>query len=84
VPFWHIDTGMAALLILLTAVDEGLGAVYFGITPPAVPKFRAAFGVPDDHEPIGAIAIGHDAEPAARDLRARRRRLDDMVHFGQW
>ena len=25
VPFWHIDTGMAALLILLTAVDEGLG-----------------------------------------------------------
>ena len=74
VPFWHIDTGMAALLILLTAVDEGLGAVYFGIMPPAVPKFRAAFGVPDDNEPIGAIAIGHDAEPAARDLRARRRR----------
>jgi nitroreductase len=84
VPFWHIDTGMAALLILLTAVDEGLGAVYFGITPPAVPTFRAAFGVPDEAEPIGAIAIGHDAEPAARDLRARRRRLDDMVHFGQW
>src|ERR1700742_41863 len=23
VPFWHIDTGMAALLILQTAVDEG-------------------------------------------------------------
>ena len=84
VPFWHIDTGMAALLILLTAVDEGLGAVYFGIMPPAVPKFRAAFGVPDDNEPIGAIAIGHDAEPAARDLRARRRRLGDMVHIGHW
>src|ERR1700685_1111637 len=33
VPFWHIDTGMAALLILLTVVDEGLGAVYFGIGP---------------------------------------------------
>jgi nitroreductase len=84
VPFWHIDTGMAALLILLTVVDEGLGAVYFGIVPPAVPKFRAAFGVPDDHEPIGAIAIGYDAEPAARDLRSRRRPLDEIVRYGHW
>ena len=84
VPFWHIDTGMAALLILLTVVDEGLGAVYFGIVPPAVPEFRAAFGVPDDQEPIGAIAIGYDAEPAARDLRSRRRALDEIVRYGHW
>jgi len=84
VPFWHIDTGMAALLILLTVVDEGLGAVYFGIIPEAVGPFRAAFGVPDDHEPIGAIAIGHDAETEKRDLRARRRPLDEIVHHGQW
>jgi nitroreductase len=84
VPFWHIDTGMAALLILLTAVDEKLDAVYFGIVPEAVAPFRAAFGVPDDHEPIGAIAIGYDAEPAPRDLRSRRRLLPDMIHYGQW
>jgi len=84
VPFWHIDTGMAALLILLTVVDEGLGAVYFGIVPEAVGKFRATFGVPDDQEPIGAIAIGHDAETEKRDLRARRRPLADLVHYGRW
>src|SRR2546429_2834065 len=36
VPFWHIDTGMATLLILQTAVDEGLGALYFGIVPEKV------------------------------------------------
>lgn len=36
VPFWHIDTGMATLPILQTAVDEGLGACYFGIVPEAV------------------------------------------------
>ncbi len=65
-------------------VDEGLGAVYFGIMPPAVPAFRAAFGVPDDHEPIGAIAIGYDAEPAPRDLRFRRRSRDEMVRYGHW
>lgn len=84
VPFWHIDTGMAALLILQTAVDEGLGALYFGIVPEAVAGFRAAFGVPDDHEPIGAIAIGYDAETERRDLRARRRPRGEVVHYGRW
>jgi nitroreductase len=84
VPFWHIDTGMAGLLILQTAVDEGLGAVYFGIVPEAVAPFRAAFGVPDDQEPIGAIAIGHDAEEEKRNLRSRRRNLGDVMHYGRW
>jgi nitroreductase len=84
VPFWHIDTGMAALLILETAVDEGLGAVYFGIVPEAVARFRSTFAVPDDHEPIGAIAIGYDGETEKRDLRSKRRNLDDLVHYGRW
>ena len=84
VPFWHIDTGMATLLILQTVVDEGLGAVYFGIIPEAVAPFRDAFGVPADHEPIGAVAIGYDAEPERRDLRSRRRPLDQVVHYGRW
>ena len=84
VPFWHIDTGMATLLILQTVVDEGLGACYFGIVPEAVGDVRAAFGVPEDHEPIGAVAIGYDAEPAKRDLRDRRRPLTDVVHYGNW
>src|SRR5215472_7779269 len=30
-PYWDIDTGFAALLMLLTAVDAGLGACFFGI-----------------------------------------------------
>ena len=84
VPLWHIDTGMATLLILLTVVDEGLGALYFGIVPEAVGPFRAAFGIPADHEPIGAIAIGHDADRPRRDLNGRRRPLAQMVHYGQW
>jgi nitroreductase len=84
VPFWHIDTGMAALLILMTVVDEGLAALYFGIVPEDVARFREAFGVPDDLEPIGAIAIGHDAEAAPRDLRARRRPAQALIRYGRW
>ena len=51
VPYWHIDTGMATLLILQTAVDEGLGACFFGITPDRIDAFREEFGVPPDHMP---------------------------------
>jgi len=84
VPFWHIDTGMAAMLQLLTAVDEGLGAFYFGIIPEQVEPFRAAYGVPPEYEPIGAIAIGYDAEPEKRNLRSRRRPIGELVHYGSW
>lgn len=93
VPFWYIDTGMAALLILQTAVDEGLGALYFGIVPAAVAPLRDAFGVPGDYDPIGAIAIGHvggpdparpEPEPPSSARTRRRRDLTDMVHQGSW
>jgi nitroreductase len=52
VPYWDIDTGMAALIMLQTVVDEGLGGLFFGIAPAEIPAFRAAFGVPDDYLPI--------------------------------
>ncbi len=84
VPFWHIDAGMAVLLILLTVVDEGLAAVYFGIMPRELGPLRATFNIPADHQPIGAIAIGYGAEADRADLAARRRPLTEMIHYGQW
>ena len=58
-PYWDIDTGMAALLMLLTATDAGLGALFFGILPDRIDNVRAAFGVPAAYHPIGALAIGY-------------------------
>ncbi|MFT7841785.1 nitroreductase family protein [Saccharothrix sp. BKS2] len=88
VPFWYVDTGMAVLLILQTAVDEGLGAVYFGIGADDFDPLRAEFGVPGDHVPIGAVALGHGAEDdvsegASPRTRARRP-FDEVVRFGRW
>jgi nitroreductase len=86
VPFWHIDTGMATLLILQTVVDAGLGALYFGIMPEDVAPFRTLFGVPDDHEPIGAVAIGYSDEPeqSGSPKKRGRRAQDEVVHYGHW
>ncbi len=88
VPYWYIDTGFTALLILLAAVDEGLGAVFFGIMPEDMPDFRSRFGVPEEWTPIGAIAIGHPAPEtdqmpsSARSIA--RKSLDELVHRGRW
>ena len=86
VPYWHIDTGMAALLILQTAVDEGLGACFFGI--PDAAAFRAEFGVPDAYIPIGAITVGHrlpgDAGVRGSPARRPRRTVEEVVHTGSW
>jgi nitroreductase len=85
VPYWDIDTGMASLLMLLTVVDEGLGACFFGIPPAHIEAFRAAFGVPASHTPIGTLAIGHRApDRRSPSLRRGRRALDDVVHVGRW
>jgi nitroreductase len=87
VPYWDIDTGFLALLMLLAAVDEGLGALFFGITPELMGDFRALFGVPAQYVPIGAVAIGHHDQAADLGGSARvikRRELSDLVHRGRW
>jgi nitroreductase len=86
VPFWYIDTGMATLLILQTVVDEGLGALYFGIQPDDVAPFRELYGVPAEYEPIGAVAIGYPDEPEQSGSPRTRKRfpLDEVVHYGRW
>lgn len=86
VPYWHIDTGMASLLILQTAVDEGLGACFFGIPPEHLDSFRDEFGVPAEYTPIGAITVGHRvASPGGRGSAKRGRRpVDEVVHRGSW
>lgn len=82
-PFWDIDTGFASLLMLLTVVDAGLGALFFGVF--AVEAFRAAFGVPAEYHPIGAIALGYRApDTPSRSLLRGRRGLDQVVHRGRW
>ncbi len=82
-PYWDIDTGFASLLMLLTAVDAGLGACFFGIPIERIDAYRAAFGVPARFTPIGAISIGYSDEPP-RDLSSRRKPKAETVHRGRW
>jgi nitroreductase len=82
-PYWDIDTGFASLLMLLSAVDAGLGACFFGIPIEQIDSYRTAFGVPSQFNPIGAISIGYSDEPP-RDLSSQRKPKDETVYRGRW
>jgi nitroreductase len=84
-PYWDIDTGMASLLMLLTAVDLGLGALFFGVPAERVDEVCAAFDVPADYRPIGAVAVGRPApDTPSPSLKRGRRMPAEVVHRGRW
>jgi nitroreductase len=86
VPYWTIDTSFAAMLMLLAAVDEGLGALFFGIFEHEA-EVLEALGVPAGYEPIGTIAIGWprpDGTGTGTSAARPRRPLAEVVHRGAW
>ncbi len=84
-PYWDIDTGMAALLILLTAVDQGLGACFFGTPPETHEDVFEAFEVPRDRNIVGVVSLGYPM-PAPRSPSLKRgvRGLDQVAHYGRF
>ncbi|HKX67951.1 MAG TPA: nitroreductase family protein [Intrasporangium sp.] len=85
VPYWDVDTGMAALLILLTAVDEGLGALFFGVPPVHHETVKAAFGIPPGRRIVGVVSIGHALPgPKSPSLRRARRGVEEVAHWGRF
>jgi nitroreductase len=85
------DIGLAAGFMALQATALGLQVhQMIGIEPA---KVRAAYNIPDTHDPLTAIAIGYAADVAAdsadplaqRDLAPRSRKaLSEIVNTGAW
>ena len=84
-PYWDIDTGFGVMLILLTAVDLGLGALFFAIFA-GEQELMDALEVPAGYRPIGAIALGHPSAGARSEpeLSTGRRRPADVVRWEHW
>jgi nitroreductase len=81
-----LDAAMAVMLILLAAVDEGLGGWFFGIFRGEAELIRH-LGVPEGLRPLGAVALGYPSERERRrgsGLWRDRKRLEDTLHDGRW
>lgn len=85
IPYWHVDTAMATMTLLLGATDAGLGALFFGLFDHEA-TVCAALAVPPGVRPIGTVALGHPTGNDRRSRSARRGRpvAADIVHRGAW
>ena len=83
-PYWWVDAGAALMLLLLAAVDEGLGAGVLDIAAPAA--LRTLLGMPDDVSPVCLVTIGHPADDPGHVGSARRGRKParTTVHHDRW
>jgi nitroreductase len=85
VPYWHIDAGMAAMILLLGAVDQGLGGLFFGVPSERWDALREAFAVPERLTPIGVVSLGYPApDVRSPSLRRGRRPFTSTVAYGSF
>jgi len=85
VAYWDVDAGMAALLLLLGAVEAGLGACFLGNFR-GEQELRSALGVPADRRYVGAVVLGHPAghDPPTVSARRPARAFEEVFHQGLW
>jgi nitroreductase len=89
VPYWHVDAGKAAMLILLAAIDEGLAAGVFGVPADGMARVREVLGLPVEVALVEIITVGRPGgnDPSDR-LSSRgtrsRKPLDELVRWERW
>jgi nitroreductase len=89
VPFWHVDAGAALMLVLLAAIDEGLGAGVYGVFPEEEQQLRELLRISPELAIVAGITLGRplpDPEWSKRASRStqHRRSLDELVHWNSW
>jgi nitroreductase len=89
VPFWHVDAGAALMLVLLAALEEGLGAGVYGVPVEEDARWRELLGIPDDLTIVTGVTVGHPAEDPDWDratsvFSQRRRAHDEVVRWNRW
>lgn len=85
VPYWDTDVAMAAMLLLLGLVDEGLAGCFFGVPPERHDAVREAFGIPADRRLVGVVSAGYAApDRRSPSLRRGRRPVAEVAHDGRF
>jgi nitroreductase len=83
VPYWFMDIGCAAMVVLLAAVNEGLSAGFAGAHDLAA--LRDLLGIPAEVTPVGVIPIGHGApDKRSPSLKRGRKAQADYLHREGW
>lgn len=90
-PYWTVDASFAVMTLLLAAQDVGLGALFFAVFNGA-DEVRRIFGVPEQLQLIGAIALGWPLDQSTENLVPElgvsaprtRRSSSEIIHRQRW
>jgi hypothetical protein len=77
---------MASMAALLSAVDQALGACFFGIPVDRIGAVREAYEVPASELSVGVISLGYQRSAGIAGSPARRPRktTSEVIHRGSW
>ncbi len=85
-PYWTVDAAFSVMTMLLAIEDAGLGALFFAVFSGA-DQLKREFGVPDNLQLIGAIALGWasgEVDSGGVSASRRRRTADQIIHYQKW
>jgi nitroreductase len=84
IPYWHTDAGCSVMLLLLAAVNEGLGSTFIGV-PNDPTQLNPLLGIPAEYLPVGIVLLGHPApDKRSGSLKRGHRPLDAIWHREHW
>jgi FMN reductase [NAD(P)H] len=82
-PYWWVDIGMTAMIVMLAAHDAGLAAGFAG--PQDIAALQAVLGLPEEFHPIGVIPVGRPlADKRSPSLKRGWLPFEDYVHWDRW
>lgn len=89
VPYWHVDAGKAAMLVILAAIDEGLATGIFGFPAERIGRVRELLRLPEDVTPVEVVTLGHAGDDSVSDRKSSRgtrprKSLEELVHWERW
>ena len=83
VPYWYVDAGASMMLVLLAAVDEGLGAGFFGVH--RLPGLKELLSIPDEVTPIGIVTLGYpQGEQPSGSAKRGWKASGEVIHWEGW
>lgn len=85
VPWWHFDAGACFMVMLLAAVNEGLGAGFLAFQTESRESVRRLLAIPEEVDPIGVVTVGKPApDRRSASLRRGRKPVDEIIHWQRW
>jgi FMN reductase [NAD(P)H] len=87
-PYWYVDAGAAAMILMLAAIDEGLDTAIFGVTD--LPALRETLGLPADVLFVVVVTMGYPAAAPDEGSRGasvftqRRKPRSEVVRWECW